>query len=235
MIFTAHQPNYLPYLGFFHKIAQADLFAVIDNVQFVKGGTFGWMNRNRIRTKDGWIWLTVPVLSKGKYQQLIIDTRINNNLPWANKHFNALYHNYHRTAYFKKYSEFFEQLYKKSWDYFCDLSIEIILFLLKEMAINIKVVRCSELGVEGKATGYVIDMCKKVEADVYISGIHGKDYLDESLFLKENIKLAYQEFKHPVYKQQFEGFVPDLSVVDLLFNYGPDSLDILLGRKVIAV
>jgi len=235
MILTAHQPNYLPYLGFFHKIAQADTFAILDNVQFVKGGKFGWMNRNRIRTQDGWMWLTLPVLTKGKFQQLIIDTKINNDLPWQEKHFNSLYHNYHRAAYFKKYIGFFEGIYKRHWDNFCDLSTEIILYLLRELGIRVKTVRCSEAAVEGKAAGYVIDMCKKLQADTYLSGIHGKDYLDESLFLKENIKLVYQEWSQPVYKQQFEGFVPELSVVDLLFNCGPDSLQILSGKKAAAV
>ncbi len=231
MILTAHQPNYLPYLGFFHKIAQADTFAILDNVQFVKGGKFGWMNRNRIRSPDGWIWLTVPILTKGKFQQLILDTKINNNSPWQEKHFNSLYHNYHRCAYFKKYIGFFEDIYKGHWDKFCDLSTEIIKYIIKELRIDVKVVKSSKIGAEGKATDYTIDLCKKLKADTYISGIHGKDYLDESLFLKENIKLVYQEFAHPVYKQQFAGFIPELSIIDLLFNCGPDSLDILLGRQ----
>lgn len=231
MILTGHQPNYLPYLGFFHKVAQADVFAIVDNVQFVKRGTFGWMNRNRIRTKDGWMWLTVPVLTKGKYRQLISDTKINNDLLWANKHFNSLYHNYHRAEYFKKYIDFFEDIYKRHWERFSDLSIEIISYLIKELGIDVKVERCSQIGVTGKATGYVIDMCKRLKSDTYLSGTHGKDYLEESLFLKERIKLVFQEFTHPIYKQQFEGFVPELSVIDLLFNQGPKSLDIILGGE----
>lgn len=231
MILTGHQPNYLPFLGFFHKIAQADTFAIVDNVQFVKRGTFGWMNRNRIRTKDGWMWLTVPVLTKGKYHQLIIDTKINNDLPWRKKHFNAIYHNYHNATYFKKYIGFFEDVYKEHWDNICDLSVEIIKYIIKELDINVKIVKCSEVGVAGKATDYVIDMCKKLNADTYLSGMHGKDYLDESLFLKENIKLIYQEFVQPEYKQQFEGFIPELSAIDLLFNCGPDSRNILLGSS----
>jgi hypothetical protein len=231
MILAGHQPNYLPYLGFFHKVAQADILAIVDNVQFVKRGTFGWMNRNRIRTKDGWMWLTVPVLTKGKYHQLIIDTKINNDLPWGKKHFNAIYHNYHRTPYLKKYIGFFEDIYKRHWDNFCGLSTDIIKYIIKELGINIKIIMCSEIGVEGKATEYVIDMCKKLKADTYLSGVHGKDYLDESLFLKENIKLGYQEFVHPKYPQQYEEFIPELSIIDLLFNCGPDSLDILLDRR----
>lgn len=230
MILTGHQPNYLPYLGFFHKLAYSDVFAIVDNVQFVKRGTFGWMNRNRIRTKDGWMWLTVPVLTKGKYHQLIIETKINNDLPWARKHFNAIYHNYHTAPYFKKYSGFFEDIYKRRWDNLVDLNIEIILYIIKELGVKIKkIVKCSDIGVKGKASEYVIDICKRLNADTYLSGLHGKDYLDEKLFLEENIKLSYQEFVHPVYKQQFEGFVPGLSVIDLLFNCGPESLGILLS------
>lgn len=231
MILTGHQPNYLPYLGFFHKIAQADTFAIFDNVQFVKRGKFGWMNRNRIRTKDGWIWLTVPVLTKGKYYQLIMGTKINNNSHWAKKHFMSIYYNYRRAKYFKKYSGFFEEIYKRDWDNFSDLTIEIIKYLIKELGIDIKIVVCSKIGVRGKATEYTIDLCKKLKADTYISGIHGKDYLDENLFRKENIRLIYQEFVHPVYKQLFRGFIPSLSIIDLLFNYGVQSLDILTGKK----
>ena len=231
MILTGHQPNYLPYLGFFHKITQADTFAILDNVQFVKRGPFGWMNRNRIRAQDGWIWLTVPVLTKGKYQQLIMDTKINNDYSWAKKHFHAIYYNYHRAKYFKKYIGFFEDIYKRHWDNFSDLSIEIIRYIIKDLGIDIKIVECSKIGVSGKATEYVIDMCKKLKADTYLSGIHGKDYLNENLFLKENIRLIYQEFIHPVYKQLFRGFIPSLSIIDLLFNYGPQSLDILMDRK----
>jgi hypothetical protein len=234
MILAAHQPNYLPYLGFFHKIAQADIFVILDNVQFVKGGKFGWMNRNRIRSKDGWIWLTVPVLTKGKFQQLIMDTQINNILPWGKKHFNALYHNYHRAPYFTKYSGFFEEMYKRQWEKFSDLSIEIIAYLIKELGIHVQIAKGSEIDACGKAADHVVNICKKLNADTYISGLHGKDYLDESLFLKENIKLSYQDFIHPVYKQQFAGFVPELSTIDLLFNYGPDSLDILLGKKAVS-
>jgi len=233
MILTGHQPNYLPYLGFFHKVARADKFAIVDNVQFVKRGTFGWMNRNRIRTKEGWIWLTVPVLTKGQFHQSILDTKINNDLPWGKKHFNTLYHNYHRAPYFKTHAPFFEDIYGRRWDMFVDLSIEIIRYIIKELGIKVETVRCSQFGVEGKATEYVIDMCKKLKADAYLSGLHGKEYLDENLFLQENIKLVYQDFVHPVYQQQFGGFIPDLSVIDLLFNCGPDSLGILLGKSTI--
>lgn len=229
MILSAHQPNYLPYLGFFHKIVNCDVFAIWDTVQFVKRGTFGWMHRNKIRTPDGWIWLTLPILSKGKYKQPIIDTYINNAVPWQRKHWRSIYLNYNKAPYFDKYSGFFEELYKKKWDKFIDISEAIINYIVEKLALNTKIIKCSGFKSGLHGTDLIIDLCKQIGADTFLSGRHGKDYLEEEKFKESNIKLIYQDFQHPGYQQLYKPFIENMSIIDLLFNEGENSLNILTG------
>ncbi len=235
MILAGHQPNYLPYLGFFHKIYHCDLFVIVDNVQYVKRGPFGWVNRNKIRTQDGWQWLTVPVLVKGKFHQSILETRINTVLPWARKHWKSLLVNYEKCPYFSQYADFFDDTYNnKKWESFADLSVHLILHLMKLLGIERPVKRASEIKAEGKGDDLILDMCHKTGADAYLHGVHGKDYIDENKFKQQNIRSLYQDFQHPVYRQRFEPFVSHMSVIDLLFNHGAASSDILLGRQKVA-
>lgn len=229
MILSAHQPNYLPYIGFFHKIINCDIFVIWDTVQFVKRGPFGWQHRNKIRTKNGWIWLTVPVLTKGKYEQLIIDTRINNDMPWPRKHWNSIYLNYNRAPYFNKYSDFFAGLYKKRWDRLAELSETAIYYIAKALGIKTKIIKCSSLGLNSHGTDLIINVCKKIGADTFLSGRHGRDYLDEEKFSEAGIRLIYQDFKHPGYEQVYKPFIENMSIIDLLFNAGENSLKILTG------
>ncbi len=232
MIVTGHQPNYLPYLGFFHKIYHADIFVIVDNVQYVKRGPFGWISRNRIKTVNGEQWISVPILVKGKFEQKISETKINTTLPWARKHWKTLLVNYGKTPYFSKYADFFEDTYlKKEWENFSDLSCHIIFYLLSALGIQKPVKKSSELGAEGKADDLILSLCEKTGADTYLHGVHGKDYVDPAKFLARGIKSLDQEFVHPVYRQQFGDFISNLSVVDLLFNHGDESLAILLGQK----
>lgn len=235
MILVGHQPNYLPYLGFFHKIYYCDVFMIVDHVQYVKRGPFGWISRNRIRTQDGEQWLTVPVLVKGKFDQSIKDTRINSTLPWGRKHWRSLQTNYGKSPYFSQFADFFDDTYnRKRWDFLCDLSVHCIHFLMKAFGIQKTVKISSEMDIQGKADDMIIDMCRKSEADSYLHGAHGKDYIEESKFSAAGIRSLYQDFKHPVYRQQFVPFIANLSAVDLLFNHGDASLDILLGKTKIA-
>ena len=230
MIVTGHQPNYLPYSGFFHKTAMSECLVIVDNVQFVKRGKFGWMNRNKIRTHSGWTWLTVPVLTKGRYHQKILETRINNDVDWRDKHWKSILINYGKSPYFSKYADFFEDLYKKEWEFLADLSETIIRYVLKELLINVKIIKSSQLEAEGKGADLIIDICKKLNADSYVHGKHGQDYISEERFRENGIKCIFQEFVHPVYKQVYEPFIPNMSVIDLLFNCGKDSRQVLTGK-----
>ena len=230
MIIAGHQPNYLPYLGFFHKITLVDTFVIVDTVQYVKRGTFGWMNRNKIRTVDGAQWLTVPILSKGLYTQKINETQIDNSKDWARKHWRSIETAYAKAPFFTQYRPFFEKLYTKEWTCLADLSEAIIRYSIEQLGIKVNITKTSVIGAEGKATDLIIDMCKKLGADTYAHGQHGKDYLDTAKFEAAGIKCLWQEFRHPVYKQVYQPFMPDMSIIDLLFNHGPASLDILCGK-----
>jgi hypothetical protein len=231
MILTGHQPNYLPYIGFFHKIAASDAFVVVDHVQFVKRGPFGWMHRNRIRTPEGWMWLTVPVLTKGKFHQAISETVINNQEPWTRKHWRSLETHYRHAPFFKQYSGFFEETYAREWELLAELNTAIIRGVLDMLGIRVPMTLSSTMAVTRRSTELVCELCRKTGADSYLSGIHGRDYLKEGAFADCGVKLLYQDFRHPVYRQARAGaFVANLSIVDLLFNCGPDSLAVLKGH-----
>lgn len=234
MILTGHQPNYLPYLGFFHKIARADRFLIVDNVQFVKRGPFGWIHRNRIRTcsPEGWEWISVPIQTKGRFEQKICDAQIDNSLPWARKHWRTLEWNYRKARYFNDYAAEFKEMYGRPWTSFTELSCAFIELLLRKLGIQKDAPRTSALAIAGESTGLVLAMCRAGGADTYLSGVHGKDYLDPAEFERNGLKLVFQEFSCPVYPQCWPGpFVPNLSAIDLLFNCGPDSLRVLLNDR----
>ena len=225
MIVAIHQPNYLPWLGFFHKMHKSDVFVLLDDIQYTKGYV---CNRNKIKTRQGWIWLTVPVLTKGKLNQQIKDTKINNRVHWGKKHWKSISSNYEKAEFFFKYSPFFKDLYWKEWDLLSDLNENIITYITKQLGINTEIVRASELeGVKGNKSDLLISICKAVGADTYLSGAYAAIYMEEKKFKENNLKLIYQKFKHPTYTQLWGKFIPQMSAIDLLFNEGPKSLEIL--------
>ena len=228
MILAAHQLHYLPWLRYFHKIASADTFVILDNIQFNKSG---WQNRNKIKTQSGASILTVPVFHK--FQQALSEVQIDSNPLWKRKHWRALKSNYQRSPYFKDHEAFFRRVYECSWERLNDLNYEILLYLLKALGIKTRVVRSSELLLKGEATERLVGICKELGATTYLTGGYAVQvYLDPSLFEQAGIKLLFQEFECPHYPQLYPdaGFVPELSMVDLLFNCGPQSREILMGR-----
>ena len=238
MLITGHQPNYLPYIGFFHKVSLADTLVIVDVVQYVKRGPFGWINRNRIRTPQGWIWLTVPVKTKGKFHQSIMETEIDNSTPWARKHLKSIERNYQNTPYFHKYFDFLQEIYNKQWLLLADLNEAIIRYVLEQLGIKIGIIKASQLELDYKlpdadnkndssATDLIIQMCRKLNSDSYLHGKHGQDYLDQPMLKESNIVSYFQEFQHPVYKQQYEPFMPEMSIIDLLFSRGDKSMEII--------
>jgi len=229
LIVAIHQPEHTPWLGFFDKMRQADMAVLLDNVQFRKNY---FQNRNRIRTQQGWTWLTVPVLAKGKSGQLIQDTQINNTVNWQSKVWKSIFYAYNKAPFFDQYSSFLKQVYDKLWTHLADLNEEIIRYIAQELGIQAKVIKASTLGTTGRSTDLLLEICQKVNADVYLSGISGKGYLEETKFTEQGIKVIYQEFYHPIYKQMYEPFIPCMSIIDLLFNHGDKSLDILKGIGV---
>lgn len=218
MIVGIHQPNYLPWLGYFYKIAKSDVFVFLDNVPYTKNSI---INRNKIKTQHGAMWLTVSVLTKGRYGQLINEVEINNNIHWSKTHWKTICTNYVKAPYFQEYMSLFESVYQREWRKIADLNETLIRLICEILSIkSVKVIRASELDVSGKSTELLINICKAVGADTYLSGFGGKKYMDEKLFEKNGIKLKYYEVQHPIYKQLWADFIPNLSVIDLLFNEG---------------
>ena len=229
MILTAHQPVYLPWLGLFHKIALSDAFCYFDDVQYL---VKDWNNRNKIKTQNGEIWLTVPVLTTGYREKKIREIEIDNSSNWRRKHWKSIYLNYKKAPFFSKYADFFEDVYKKEWKYLTDLNEYMFKWFLKELEIKVEYSKASELNFQGYKSDLVLDMCKKLKADLYIFGVLGKDYAEEKKFIKEGIKIYFQEYKHLVYPQLYGNFLPYMSIIDLLFNCGDKSSEILMEGNI---
>lgn len=233
MIIAVHQPQYLPWLGYFDKIKKSDCFVFLDKVEYKQRE---FQNRNRIRTKSNWIWLTVPVVSKGKGRQLISEVRIDTGSDWQKRHWRSLNAWYGRAKAFDHYAPFFEEVYTKmKWDKLADLNIFIIRYLVKELNIETPIYLESEIGTTKSGTDRIVEICKRLNADTYLSGAGGKAYLEEAKFSRENLALRYQDFRHPVYEQCFtggkDGFIHNMSAVDMLFNEGKSSCELLWNKE----
>ncbi|MBW2000948.1 MAG: WbqC family protein [Deltaproteobacteria bacterium] len=226
MIVSVHQPQYLPWLGYFDKIDRADIFVLLDNVQFKKNE---WQNRNKIKTAQGWQWLTVPVMYK--YPQLINEVMINNRVSWQHQQRQAILSNYKKAPYYNQLKEFFEDIFSSSWQFISKLNIEMVKSLVKILGIDTPLYVASELGeFPQDPDERLIAITKHLGADTYLAGAGGRGYMDLDKYNKSGVKVIFQDFKHPVYGQLFGGFEPFMSVIDLIFNHGDKSLMILRGN-----
>lgn len=227
-VVSIHQPNYLPWLGFFDKVVKSDIFVVFDNVQFPRGKQhFG--HRNLIKSSNGeGKWLTVPLVGKSDMKNFN-EIEINYN-GWNLDHLNLIKSFYFKSPYFNKYYPELESLLKKSHGTLSELNVELIKYLLSSLVINTKVVLCSDIcGSEIVGSDRIMFLLKKLEATHYISGTGtgSMRYINESEFKENGIELRWQHYSHPMYKQLHGDFVSNLSVIDLLFNHGPYSKEIL--------
>ena len=229
MILTAHQPVYLPWLGLFHKIALADMFISFDQVQYQPKD---WNNRNKIKTAQGEIWLSVPVLRKGYLEKKITDIEINNTEPWARKHWRSMKVAYAKAPYFSRYADFFEDTYGQRWESLVELNVYMLRWFLETLGIPVTVRSAGEWNFRGEKSELVLDMCTQVAASDYIFGAMGQNYADVKAFEKAKVNVHFQDYKHPVYGQLHGDFAPYLSITDLLFNCGDESLDILLSGNI---
>lgn len=224
MILTAHQPTYLPWLGLFNKIHYSDCFVLFDTVQYLPKE---WMNRNKIKTVNGEMYLTVPVQKKGFLKKMNKEIKVDNSNNWQRKHLKSIFINYKNTKYFNDYFPFFEDVYTKKWDYLCELNTFILENLLDFLSIKIKILKLSELNLEGTKSDLVLNLCKKLNAKTFIFGEQGKNYADINKFNQNNITVKFQKYTHPKYNQNFKNFLPNMSVIDLIFNCGKNSLEII--------
>lgn len=232
MIITAHQPNYIPWLGFFHRMANVDKFIILDNVQFTKNL---FMQRNKIKTANGVLMLTVPV--KAKIDTLIKDVLIDNSQNWQKRHWLSIKYNYNKSQYWEYLSQDLEEIYSREWIKLFDLNMEMIKLVRSKLKINTELIIASELNQAfGQKTNLLVNLCKHLNAKTFFSGSGSKSYIIPEEFIKNNINLIFQDYKHPVYSQRLGEFISHLFILDLLFNCGPDSIDIIregnFNRKV---
>ncbi len=220
MIASIHQPNFMPWLGYFHKIACSDVFVIIDQVQFVKGTI---CNRNKIKNKSGEsVWITVPIdFSKGSFKNFN-ETEIDHHKPWREKMILQLDENYSDAPFYEPYISDIKKLIEQEFANISELNIELVKYFCKKLSIETRVEIASGFATElGNSNEMLLNICKRFSADVYLSGRGAAKYNNEEMFKQAGVKLIYQEFVSPRYEQINGEFVPNLSVVDLLFNTGP--------------
>ena len=215
-----HQPNYLPFIGFFQKMALSDIFVILDSVQFSKDS---YTQRTKIRTKDGWIWLTIPISKNYSFSQ-IQDIFLPDAIKWQKKHKMSLLSNYSNCEFVDK--KFIDNYYSEKFKTLEEFNEHGIFYLKNKFDIKTDILKSSELNIDNslKSTDLLINIAKNVGADTYISGSGGAKYLDECKFTSNNIKLKYFKFESFEYSQRWKGFEPFMSAIDLLFNCGGKSL-----------
>jgi len=226
------QPTYLPWLGYFDLIDQVDVFVLLDSVQFEKQS---WQQRNRIKTPTGLQWLTVPVEFRGRLGQLIMQVIIRDP-EFPKKHLRAIELNYRRAPFFDRYFPELARILKQhpSRSHLADLNLEIIRWLCAVLGIRTTLVRSSELCLDGRRSELLVNLCRQLNADTYVSPPGSATYLldDLQLFEGAGINVAFQHFEHPTYRQMFPAFIPYASALDCLFNEGEASAQILRsGRR----
>jgi hypothetical protein len=225
-VVAIHQPNYLPWLGLFHKIAHCDVFVFLDNVQYEKGG---FTNRNKIKTSQGPKWLTVAVSTSGNYRQAVKDVRMSDTALWGTQHWTALQCAYAKAPCFGDFSQPLKSIYLRPWERLADVNEALTMEVCSMLGINgVEFRLASSMELSGARSELLAAVCREVRADVYLTGSGAsRTYLQEEPFEDVGVKVVFDEFAHPRYRQLWGEFSPNMSVVDLLFNEGPGSLRIL--------
>lgn len=219
------QPTYLPWLGYFAMMDQVDEFVFFDSVQFAGRS---WQQRNRIKTGNGEQMLTIPVSKKGKRDQLINEVEIQSEADFAASHIKTISMAYSRAPHFKEYSPAFFDILNKKHDRLADLTMELITHFHSVLGLQCRFSKSSQMDVSGTKADLLADICQKLGADTYLSAVASRDYIEESTaFQDRNISVLYNEYDHPQYSQLFGDFLPYMAIVDLLFNEGPRSIDIV--------
>ena len=224
MKIAIHQPHLLPWLGYLHRMASVDLFVILDHVQFERRN---YQNRSSIRIDDEARWLTVPVIQRSQ-KELIVEKEIDNSVEWGAKHFATLKHAYRGAKFF---SPELKGIFERRWGRLSELTWATLQYLRGAFDITTPLVRSSELGVDGAKSDLILSVCKAVGADALLAGFGGsRGYLDQDAFAAAGVTIEQHQFTHPEYRQCGTApFMPGLASIDLLFNCGPQSRNILLG------
>jgi hypothetical protein len=213
------QSNYIPWKGYFDAINQADLFVLYDDMQYTKRD---WRNRNRIKTQHGLQWLTIPVEVKGKFFQKINETKVSDP-QWSRDHWNAIKNSYSKAPYFKEYEGFFEELFVDCKEkYLSEINYRFLKNICSLLSIKTPFKWSSDFDLRGDKSEKLLNICLDCGASVYLSGPAAREYLDTELFSQQNIAVDWLDYSgYPEYKQLYDGFEHGVSIIDLIFNTGP--------------
>ena len=227
------QPTYLPWMGYFDLMDQSDVFVFLDDVQFSRRS---WQQRNKIKTTAGSQWLTVPVMRNHGPEVREVDIRevgIDNTFDWASKHLKAIKFNYNRAKCFRDYSDEIETVYGSRWEKLFDLNVSLILRIAKLLGIKSTIIFSSQLAVAGSKTEKLVGLCKRVNADIYLSPVGSAEYINENdIFNDHGIQLKYHSFRFPQYQQLHGDFITHMSVLDLMLNEGKSSIEIIRNGRL---
>ena len=214
-----HQPDFLSYLGFFHRLLNSDLYIVLDDVQFVKGTSQSWMNRDKIKTQNGEKWLTINV-KKAPNGTNINRILLQDSVNWKKQNLDLLKQNYRKAKYFDEIFPYLENLYSEDYEKLIDINMESIFMLIKLLGIKIDIEYSSNLNTTKTKSERLVEILTQVDATDYLSGVGAKAYHIDKPFDDKKIKVIWQDFNHPEYTQLHGEFIPYLSSIDLLFNCG---------------
>jgi hypothetical protein len=236
MIVAIHQPHFLPWLGYLHRMASVDLFVLLDHVQFERRN---YQNRTSIRINGEARWLTVPVVQRSQKERIVdkeVDNRLDGAKGWALTNSATLRYAYGRAPYFADYAPALEALFAQRWNRLVDINQAGLDLLREAFGIATPLARSSELGVEGARSDLILGICRAVGARTLLAGMGGsRRYLDPQAFARAGIAVRFHEFSHPQYAQCGRGpFIPGLSALDMLFNCGARNRELLRGRCPVA-
>ncbi len=220
------QPAYLPWMGYFELMARCDDFIILDDVQYTKQD---WRNRNRIRTKDGWCWLTVPV-RKGGLNSPLNKIAISDHSKWAQKHLQSIAQNYRKAPFFDEIYAILEPVLSESPPLLCDLTIRLIRDFAAYLGITPKIHLASQMRYHSDGpVERILALCKAVKADVYYTGAAAADYLNPQILRDKGIETVFQDYQHPHYTQGYPGFESHMAIIDVLMNHGPKARELVLS------
>lgn len=224
-----HQPDFMPYMGFFDRLLKADIYVVLDNVQYVRGSSDHWTNRDQIKTKNGATWITVNV-KKAHRETNICDIYLAEEHGWRDRCRNMFRENYSKAPYYGEINPYIEEMLNFDCERLMDFNLNVIRKVNELLDIDVEIVLASDLKPEGHSNELLVNIMKKLGQTRYLSGTGARDYYEEEIYVENGIEIVWQEFEHPVYPQQHGEFIPYLSIIDLLYNCGIErSREILRG------
>ena len=230
MIVAAHQPNFLPWLGFFDKLARADVLVLLDDVQFPQSGAGVWTNRVRALVGGEERWLTVPIERAGRGVQRVCEVRIDDAQPWRRKLLRTLELSYAKAPAFEETFPFVSSLLETEAGRLAEFNELNLRAIAQELGLSgSRIRRNSELGAEGQGTDLLIALTRELGGSTYLSGDGATGYQEDERFGAAGLELRFQQFEHPVYSQRSKQFLAGLSIVDALLHCGFEGTRALLG------